>query len=238
MPYKSGKLKGELTNAEIRRLIREHNKLYSIKVPPKTDRDGLIKLINDNGYAIDHKNQRLNLAMKKLTRKINLPPPPTPKTAEQKAEEKKKREKKKLESNLELKMKVEKVRSKVDDSVKKSKKEEPKKEPEKKKPEKKQTDRKLPKGFSVMKPKAIEDYIKEKKLKFGTKGQETKLNDILDQMKGNTSSYTNYWLGETLATKLDGNKISFIGDFKDVLGARGVENAILKDEKSVFTLKN
>ena len=113
MPYKSGDLKGELTTAEIRRLIREHNKLYVIKVPPKTDRDGLIKLIEKNGYRVDHKNQRLNLAMKNLPRRIKLPPPPTPKTAQQKAEEKKKRDKKKIESNLKLKMKVENVRSKV-----------------------------------------------------------------------------------------------------------------------------
>lgn len=59
MPYQSGKLKGELTAAEIRKLIRAHNKLSQIKIPPKTDRDGLIKLITDRGLRIDHKNAKL-----------------------------------------------------------------------------------------------------------------------------------------------------------------------------------
>ena len=52
MPYKSGKLKGQLTAAEIRKLIRAHNKLVSIKIPPKTDRDGLIALVQKHGYKI------------------------------------------------------------------------------------------------------------------------------------------------------------------------------------------
>lgn len=59
MPYKSGKLKDELTSAEIRKLIRMHNKLTDIKIPPKTDRDGLIKLLDVNGYKVDHKKGAL-----------------------------------------------------------------------------------------------------------------------------------------------------------------------------------
>ena len=66
MPYKAGKLKGELTSAELRKLIRAHNILVSIKIPKGTDRDGLIKLIEKNGYKIDHKNQKI--VDKKTTR--------------------------------------------------------------------------------------------------------------------------------------------------------------------------
>ena len=68
MPYTSGKLKGQLT-AEIRKLIRGHNKLVSIKIPPKTDRDGLIKLIEDHGYKLDHKKQMISDARKTRPRR-------------------------------------------------------------------------------------------------------------------------------------------------------------------------
>ncbi len=152
MPYKSGKLKGELTAPELRRMIKEHNKLMSIKIPPKTDRDGLIKLINDNGYKVNHEAQKLvpSVQMKRRPT-IKLPPAPTPKTAEEKADAKKQKDKKKLEDNLKLKMKVQKVKSKVSDSEMKAKQSEPKKpepkpepkKPEPKKPEPKKIDEEL-----------------------------------------------------------------------------------------------
>jgi len=59
MPYKTGKLKGELTAAEIRKLVRGHNKLVSLKIPTGLDRDGLIKFLKRNKYEVDHKNQKL-----------------------------------------------------------------------------------------------------------------------------------------------------------------------------------
>ena len=59
MPYTSGKLKGELTIAELRRLVAEHNRLMSLKIPPKTDRAGIIALIKKNGYDVDHAKARL-----------------------------------------------------------------------------------------------------------------------------------------------------------------------------------
>jgi len=93
MPFKSGELKGKLTGAELRRLIKAHNKLVSINIPPKTDRDGLIKLIQDNGYTINHEKQKL-IPKVQMKRKptVKLPPPPAPKTAEQKKEAKDKKE--------------------------------------------------------------------------------------------------------------------------------------------------
>ncbi len=96
MPYKSGKLKGELTSAELRRLVRSHNKLMSITIPTKTDRDGIIALIKKNGYEVDHKGQKL-VPKVKMKRKpvVPLPPPPPKKTAKEKADAKKTRAKKK-----------------------------------------------------------------------------------------------------------------------------------------------
>lgn len=55
MPLKNG----ELSGPEIRVLIRGHNKLAQIKVPPGLDRDGLIKFLKSKKYTVDHKKKRL-----------------------------------------------------------------------------------------------------------------------------------------------------------------------------------
>lgn len=85
---------GELNYFELRRLIKEHNKLMSINIPPKTNREGLINLIEKNGYTVDHKNQKL-IPRVKMKRKqvVKLPPPQPKKEISEKA--KKKREAKK-----------------------------------------------------------------------------------------------------------------------------------------------
>lgn len=77
MPYKTGKLKGELTSAEIRRLISAHNKLSKITIPKGTDRDGLLKLVESNGFRVDHKNEKLIQTRSKPLMKIDLPPKKT-----------------------------------------------------------------------------------------------------------------------------------------------------------------
>ncbi len=51
--------KGELTSAEIRILIRGHNKMTNIKVPKGLDRDGLIKFLKSKNFEVDHKKKRL-----------------------------------------------------------------------------------------------------------------------------------------------------------------------------------
>tara|TARA_R110000787_G_scaffold115713_3_gene225755 strand:- start:385 stop:1629 length:1245 start_codon:yes stop_codon:yes gene_type:complete len=55
MPLKNG----ELTTSEIRKLIRAHNILVSIKIPKGSKRDDIIKLVQKNGYKIDHVKQSL-----------------------------------------------------------------------------------------------------------------------------------------------------------------------------------
>jgi len=59
MPYKSGSMKGELTTPELRQLIKVHNVLMSIVIPKGSKRDDIIKLINSNGYDINHKEKKL-----------------------------------------------------------------------------------------------------------------------------------------------------------------------------------
>ena len=44
----------ELTTAEIRKLIRAHNVLMSIKIPPQTSREGILKILDDKGYMVNH----------------------------------------------------------------------------------------------------------------------------------------------------------------------------------------
>ncbi len=60
MPYKSGKMKGELTTAEIRKLIRGHNILTSIKIPKGATRDEIIKMVDKKGYMINHEKKSLD----------------------------------------------------------------------------------------------------------------------------------------------------------------------------------
>jgi len=89
----------ELKSSEIRKLIKAHNKLMSIDIPKGTDREGLIKLVNDNGYKVDHKAKKLVLvqgggnAMKRKPRVVNMP---KEKTEAEKEEMKKKREANKM----------------------------------------------------------------------------------------------------------------------------------------------
>ena len=72
MPYLKGKLKGELKVAEIRKLVRLHNDLSKIKIPPKTDRDGIIKIIKSSGYDIDHMNAKLVSTKSTMPKEITL----------------------------------------------------------------------------------------------------------------------------------------------------------------------
>ena len=87
MPYKTGKLKGQLTAPEIRKLIKAHNILMSIKIPPGTDREGLIKLVEANKYKVNHEKSAL-VPMSAMKRKPEIPlsqaqalTKPTPKSA-------------------------------------------------------------------------------------------------------------------------------------------------------------
>jgi len=106
MPYKTGKMKGELTTPEIRKLIKAHNVLMSIKIPKGSKREDIIKLLESKGYKINHEKQAL-VATVKMKRKptVNLKRAaetlPKPKTAEEKKVAKKKREETKQKKETE-----------------------------------------------------------------------------------------------------------------------------------------
>ena len=101
MPYKRGKLKGELTTAEIRKLVRAHNKLSQIKIPPKSSRDDIMKIIMEAGFKVNHEAQTLE-QMKPVKKSVTLEEAkeiakPVPKTEEQKKQAREKKEKKEKE---------------------------------------------------------------------------------------------------------------------------------------------
>jgi len=101
MPYKRGKLKGELTTAEIRKLVRAHNKLSQIKIPPKSSRDDIMKIIDEAGFKVNHEAQTLE-QMKSVRKIVTLEgakeiAKPVPKTEEQKKQAREKKEKKEKE---------------------------------------------------------------------------------------------------------------------------------------------
>tara|TARA_R100000734_G_C3284197_1_gene77203 strand:+ start:131 stop:868 length:738 start_codon:yes stop_codon:yes gene_type:complete len=93
---------GELTTPEIRKLIRAHNVLVSIKIPKGSKREDIIKIIDKAGYKIDHDNGKLLPVSKGKVKKMKVIDQkkvqevlPKPKTDAQKKEAKKKREQKK-----------------------------------------------------------------------------------------------------------------------------------------------
>jgi hypothetical protein len=60
MPPKSKTPKGELTTAEIRKLIRAHNILTSIKIPTGATREQIIKIVDQKGYTVNHEKKSLD----------------------------------------------------------------------------------------------------------------------------------------------------------------------------------
>tara|TARA_R110002050_G_scaffold108421_4_gene219071 strand:+ start:585 stop:935 length:351 start_codon:yes stop_codon:yes gene_type:complete len=88
-PKKTPIPKGELTLAELRRLIKKYNDTMGIDPKGKT-RDELIKEIESLKYKVDHKNKKLVLMVaqkvKKQPRNVSLPAPQAKKPAKSKAE--------------------------------------------------------------------------------------------------------------------------------------------------------
>ena len=98
MPYKTGSLKGQLTTAEIRKLVRAHNKLSKITIPSKSSRDDILSIIDKAGFKVNHEAQTLQ-QMKSVKKTITLEGAKeatkvVPKTAQQKQQAKDKKDKK------------------------------------------------------------------------------------------------------------------------------------------------
>ena len=49
----------QMTNAEIKKLIQDHNDFYEIKIPKGASKKILLKIIGDKGYKIDHQKKQL-----------------------------------------------------------------------------------------------------------------------------------------------------------------------------------
>ena len=94
MPYKSGTLKGQLTTAEIRKLVQAHNKLSKITIPPKSSRDEILTIISKAGFRVNHEKQLLEQLknMDISVEKAKVVTKPVKKTEEQKQQAKAKKE--------------------------------------------------------------------------------------------------------------------------------------------------
>ena len=108
MVYKRGSLKGQLTTAEIRKLVSAHNKLSKITIPPKSTRDAIMSIIVKAGFRVNHGDQKLEQvrATKKdiSLEKAKETTKRLPKTEEQKQKSTAQKEQKKAEKDKELKL--------------------------------------------------------------------------------------------------------------------------------------
>jgi hypothetical protein len=121
---------GEMTGPELRKLIRAHNILSKIVIPKGTDRNGLIKLIQDKKYVVDHKNkvirpkqQRGKQITLKKAEELTKPKPVSEEVKKKRAEKKKEQEElKKKDIKIAKKEAVQEFKSKQKEAKKKIKK--------------------------------------------------------------------------------------------------------------------
>ena len=87
-----------LSVKELKTLIKAHNKLSQIKIPPKATLEQLEKLVESKGYKVDHENKRLKAGVKRgkqiTLKKAEEITKPKPKTDLQKQKEKEMKEQK------------------------------------------------------------------------------------------------------------------------------------------------
>ena len=88
-----------LSVKELKTLIKAHNKLSQIKIPPKATLEQLEKLVESNGYKVDHEKKELKPKVKR-GKKLTLKDAEElmPKKKEKTQEEKKKSKDKKRDS--------------------------------------------------------------------------------------------------------------------------------------------
>jgi len=156
-----------LTAQELITLIKAHNKLVSIKVRASMKRETLIKLIEDKGYKVDHKNKKIVDARKdrprrpKITLKEAEDMLPKPKTALQKQKAQERKEEKAAEEKKKLRMAKKEAVEQSKKGTKKPAKKPMKKEDVVRPKEKVGRPRVDPKKIKVIEPKK-EDKLYEK----------------------------------------------------------------------------
>ena len=147
----------ELTTAEIRKLIRAHNVLMSIKIPPQTSREGILKILDDKGYMVNHirksiqrryKNERKPNVTLKQADTILKKPDKTQAQIKTEADKKKvKQEKQRVEKAKELKLAKKEGVKEFKEGLKKA--------PVKKAPVKKEPTKALKKEVKKVEPKKV-----------------------------------------------------------------------------------
>ena len=148
-----------LTAQELITLIKAHNKLVSIKVRASMKRETLIKLIEDKGYKVDHKNKKIVDARKdrprrpKITLKEAQDMLPKPKTELQKQKAQERKEEKAAEEKKKLRMAKKEAVEQSKKGTKKPAKKPMKKEDEVRPKEKVGRPRVDPKKIKVIEPK-------------------------------------------------------------------------------------
>ena len=117
MPYKTGKLKGELTTPEIRKLVKAHNKLNAITFPKGSKREDIIQIVNKRGFKIDHEKQSIIPTTRPRNKKINLKKAesilPKPKTKLEKQKAKEEKEEKQIVKKKESRAKTKEIVAKA-----------------------------------------------------------------------------------------------------------------------------
>jgi hypothetical protein len=88
-----------LSVKELKTLIKAHNKLSQIKIPPKATAEQLVELIESKGYKVDHEKKEIKPGVKR-GKKITLKKAEElmPVKKEKSAEDKKKAQDKKRDS--------------------------------------------------------------------------------------------------------------------------------------------
>ena len=113
---------GELKTTEIRKLIRAHNVLVSIKIPKGSKREDIIRILSKEGYRIDHENGRLRPIAKGKVKKMKVIGQGTIQTVLRKPKpktelEKQKAAEKKEEKEMEKKKELRKVKKELADKI-------------------------------------------------------------------------------------------------------------------------
>ena len=196
--YKAGKLKGEITTAEIRKLIRAHNKASSIKIPPKSTREDIVGILQKAGYSVNHEKAELRPVSKGKVQKLKVVSQktiakelPKPKTnlEKQKAKEQKqeKQMEKKKQERTERKEIVQKALKQQEKTISKKKDKEKtlKKETliNKNKVSEKLNDKNKNISNNKMTPKITAEQIKSIKV-IEPKKKEEKIKVIIPSLKG------------------------------------------------------
>ena len=151
---------GELTTAEIKKLIKAHNVAESIKIPKGATRQNILQVLEKAGYVVEHKKAELRPVSKNKVKKLKIidqkkvkDAKPKPKTELEKQKDMERKQKKELVE----KKKVREIKKQAIQQQKEIK----KKVPKKAKVEKKIIEKKEVKNKNISNSKAMKQSSKK-----------------------------------------------------------------------------